>query len=664
MFPSRRTRLDNLSTALGKSPSRVVLLVMVASLLAIGLAVFAFSAVQAALTCVNDTAGANDEPGQKDLTRLCVDNAGLPTALTVLWNWDEVSVTGNNTLDACALFDTDNDGNVNFSLCVTDPTDAPITINLYTCGDAKNDRCTNPITPVPSFSSTCSTSMQATDPFPAGAAFPNDRTASCNILLADVGASTATLLDVCSYPSREPNSDPSDCVILQNNPPTPTNTSTNTATATSTNTATQTPTDTPTATQTPTETATSTPTDTPTDTPTSTPGLGFLEICKESDQTAPLTGNFTFTVAGQTYTIPAGACSPPIQLPAGQATIVEEERTGTELAGIRTVPVERLVSSDLTTRTAVVTIVAGDVSTETIVFFRNKNVPTGEIGYLKICKIAGAGVTIGTLFMFQVDNQAYLVPAGYCILDGTFLVGTEVTVHEVVPTGYQLTGITVDPSGRLVSLDLINGSVTVMIGTGVTVTNFTDEALPTNTPTITPTSTETSTPTDTPTATQTPTDTPTNTPTNTPTHTPTSTSTATQTPTSTATPTPIPFQGCTPGYWKQSQHLDSWAATGFTPTQTLESVFDVPNSFGLDSRTLREALNFTGGSSTTAAARILLRAGVAALLNAAHPNLNYPRTTADVVADVNAALASNNRSTMLALASELDADNNLGCPLN
>jgi hypothetical protein len=35
-----------------------------------------------------------------------------------------------------------------------------------------------------------------------------------------------------------------------------------------------------------------------------------------------------------------------------------------------------------------------------------------------------------------------------------------------------------------------------------------------------------------------------------------------------------------------------------------------------------------------------------------------------VIADVNAALASNDRSTMLALTSELDADNNLGCPLN
>jgi len=93
-------------------------------------------------------------------------------------------------------------------------------------------------------------------------------------------------------------------------------------------------------------------------------------------------------------------------------------------------------------------------------------------------------------------------------------------------------------------------------------------------------------------------------------------------------------------------------------------VFDVPDSYGLDNRTLREALSFQGGSSTTGSARILLRAAVAALLNSAHPGVNYPRTTAEIIADVNAALASNNRSIMLALSSELDADNNFGCPLN
>jgi hypothetical protein len=195
---------------------------------------------------------------------------------------------------------------------------------------------------------------------------------------------------------------------------------------------------------------------------------------------------------------------------------------------------------------------------------------------------------------------------------------------------------------------------------------------PTDTPTNTPTDTPTNTPTDTPTntPTNTPTDTPTNTPTYTPTYTPTNTPTytptytPTKTPTPTFTPTPVRFEGCTPGYWKQPQHLDSWVATGYSPNQTLESVFNIPDSLGLDNVTLQQGLSLKGGSGIQGASQILLRAAVAALLNSAHPDVDYPRTTASVIADVNAALASGNRSTILNLASALDADNNRGCPLN
>jgi hypothetical protein len=125
-------------------------------------------------------------------------------------------------------------------------------------------------------------------------------------------------------------------------------------------------------------------------------------------------------------------------------------------------------------------------------------------------------------------------------------------------------------------------------------------------------------------------------------------------------PPPTGGEGCTPGFWKN--HPEAWAGTGYTTGQTLESVFDVPDTLSLDSRTLIQALDFEGGDNTRGAARILLRAAVAALLNSASGAVDYPRTTAEVIADVNAALASLDRSTMLELASELDADNNLGCP--
>jgi hypothetical protein len=120
-----------------------------------------------------------------------------------------------------------------------------------------------------------------------------------------------------------------------------------------------------------------------------------------------------------------------------------------------------------------------------------------------------------------------------------------------------------------------------------------------------------------------------------------------------------PSEGCTPGYWKN--HIDAWV--GYTTGQTVESVFDVPDVFGLDNDTLLTALAYQGGTGDVGAAKILLRAGVAALLNAANSSIDYPLTTAQVIALVNAALAGSS-SDMLTLATTLDGYNNLVCPLN
>jgi len=79
---------------------------------------------------------------------------------------------------------------------------------------------------------------------------------------------------------------------------------------------------------------------------------------------------------------------------------------------------------------------------------------------------------------------------------------------------------------------------------------------------------------------------------------------------------------------------------------------------------LKLALKLQGGKTLCAARETLLRAAVAALLNAAHPTVDYALSTAQVIAEVNAALASGDRKTILTLASRLDAFNNQGCPLN
>jgi hypothetical protein len=85
--------------------------------------------------------------------------------------------------------------------------------------------------------------------------------------------------------------------------------------------------------------------------------------------------------------------------------------------------------------------------------------------------------------------------------------------------------------------------------------------------------------------------------------------------------------------------------------------------YGLGGATLLEALNFGGGSTLADAAKILLRQAVAAVLNAYSPLVDFERTVDEIKFDVNTALLSGNRTTILSLAAALDGDNNLGCPL-
>jgi hypothetical protein len=126
-------------------------------------------------------------------------------------------------------------------------------------------------------------------------------------------------------------------------------------------------------------------------------------------------------------------------------------------------------------------------------------------------------------------------------------------------------------------------------------------------------------------------------------------------------PPPPPSAGCTPGYWKQEQHFDSYLGTGIAPGTSFKSIFtqypvpptDVVWYFALDGG---------GGPGVQGALLVLRRAAAAAYLNAA--KLNYGATPAQVVAAVNTAATSNNRNTILALATLLDNANNRGCPLN
>lgn len=117
-------------------------------------------------------------------------------------------------------------------------------------------------------------------------------------------------------------------------------------------------------------------------------------------------------------------------------------------------------------------------------------------------------------------------------------------------------------------------------------------------------------------------------------------------------PPPTGTQGCTPGYWKQTQHFDSWTAP-YTPNTLFDDVFD--NAF--PGKTLLQVLGLGGGDLNA-----LGRHTVAALLNAsAGSGVDYGMSAATIIADFNAAFASGQYD---ALKNQYEAWNERGCNLN
>jgi hypothetical protein len=112
-------------------------------------------------------------------------------------------------------------------------------------------------------------------------------------------------------------------------------------------------------------------------------------------------------------------------------------------------------------------------------------------------------------------------------------------------------------------------------------------------------------------------------------------------------------EGCTPGFWKQPHHLDSWVV--YTPDQYYDDVFGVTSSFG-PTFTLLDALEQGGGKE-----KALGRHAVAALLNAASGDVSYAFTTAEVIDIVQGAYVTGAFNVAKNL---LQDENESGCPLN
>jgi hypothetical protein len=182
---------------------------------------------------VLDDNGANDTPSQSDLNAFTrADN--VTGKIGVKWVWDDTnSWTGSGqTGDACALFDTTpstankGKGMADFAVCVRinnpngDPNvvaqlASPASPLLYSCGDTKSERCASSVKSLPITGIICEVEKINGETFFPGAGEDGaDVVAACSIPLSAFNATVApNLLNVCSFPSGSPNSNPFDCVV-------------------------------------------------------------------------------------------------------------------------------------------------------------------------------------------------------------------------------------------------------------------------------------------------------------------------------------------------------------------------------------------------------------------------------------------------------------------
>ena len=158
-------------------------------------------------------------------------------------HWDEPSqFSGGNSADACMVFDSDSDGNVNNALCASilrdpnvssfndpnafvfkgDDKNSNYLPRYYSCKDTTVDNCakdgnTEQDITLATFgsanlSSVCSIAVESSDPFPFGSDHPSDIVVTCTI---DVDAIPVDALpwNMCSFNSSSFNSNASECVI-------------------------------------------------------------------------------------------------------------------------------------------------------------------------------------------------------------------------------------------------------------------------------------------------------------------------------------------------------------------------------------------------------------------------------------------------------------------
>ena len=138
------------------------------------------------------------------------------------WAWDEIDLSGNNSIDTCTYFE-ESDGSVT-SVCYTARFNSDGTVQngfpiiaTYDCGttyDSSQQKCTGNNSISTEYSATCTDPAQVTSYFQ-----PDDQLdleASCQLIRDDINADPIDdllLLNTCSKTSDSPSSNSNDCIF-------------------------------------------------------------------------------------------------------------------------------------------------------------------------------------------------------------------------------------------------------------------------------------------------------------------------------------------------------------------------------------------------------------------------------------------------------------------
>lgn len=215
--------------------------------------------------------------------------------------------------------------------------------------------------------------------------------------------------------------------------------------------------------------------------------LGTLEVCKKSADASTATQTFRFSVNGAAaISVHADACSLPIVVPAGTATVLELGTNNFHLVGVTAVGPSnenRLISGP-TENPAKVGVPFGGVGNETVVTFTD----AVDTGRFKICKASTEPSLQNTSFVFSysytIGNTPFtgtvtVKPGGCSAFSGDIPVvdpnGQPIPVYvsEAAMAGVAVSGIVVD-NGNLIASNPGAGTATISVYKGATTVTFTN----------------------------------------------------------------------------------------------------------------------------------------------------------------------------------------------